>query len=751
MATTETIHRSCPTCEASCGLVMEVDRANRDVISVKGDEQDVRSRGYVCAKSQAFAHIHADPERLRRPVKRVGDDWVEIDWDEALSEVAARLVRVRDDHGKDAIAMYYGNPNGHNFHTQIHTQLFIQMLNTERFFSAGSVDQQPKNLSCDLLYGNPWLFPVPDLERTDFLVCMGANPLVSQGSILGAPNAAEYLQGIRQRGGQVVVIDPRRTETARAADQHLFIRPGTDAFFLFAWVNELFRQDLVHIGPLAPRIEGLEELERLARAFTAEAVASKTGVSATDLRALVTRFARAERPVLYGRIGLCTQAFGTLSSWLVDVVNLLQGRLDAEGGAMFARPATGQNERTGEVGPLLHGRWHSRARGFPEYMSMLPASCLAEELECEGDDAVHALITVAGNPVLSVPNGKRIDAAMSELDFVVALDIYINETTRHADYILPSTTQLEHSNYDFLFAAFSQRNFARYSPQVFEPAPDSKDQYELFLELLARMNGMQADDLQGMMLDGMIETVLKSPALSGVDAARVREATSRHADGERLLDILLRVGPYGDRFDESGEGLNLERVKAAPHGIDLGPLQPGVLPDMLRSEGGKIRLLHPLLEADIQRLERDITVEVPELVMIGRRHIRDMNSWLHNLNNYARGKNRCTLMMHPQDARSRRLEDGAEAIISSAVGELVVPVEYHDGLMPGVVSLPHGFGHRYGGTRQSVASEVLPGVSANDLVDDRTLDIPSGTSVVNGVPVSVAPAANLAAKEGATR
>jgi anaerobic selenocysteine-containing dehydrogenase len=739
MATTETIYRSCPTCEASCGLVLEVDRASREIISIKGDELDHRSRGYVCAKSQAFAHIDADPERLRRPVKRVGEDWVEVDWDEALTEVAARLASVRDEHGKDAIAMYYGNPNGHNFHTQIYTQLFIQMLDTERFFSAGSVDQQPKNLSCDLLYGNPWLFPVPDLARTDFFVCMGGNPLVSQGSLLGAPDAAAHLEGIRQRGGQVVVIDPRRTETAEAANQHLFIRPGTDALFLFAWVNELFCQGLVNIGPLAARVEGLEELARLARPFTPEAVTARTGITPADLRALVADFASAERPVLYGRIGLCTQAFGTLSSWLIDVVNLLQGRLDAEGGAMFARPATGQNESTGEVGQLLHGRWHSRARGFPEYMSMLPASCMAEELECAGKDAVRALVTVAGNPVLSVPNGKRIDGAMAKLDFVVALDIYINETTRHADYILPSTTQLEHSNYDFLFSAFAQSNFARYSPQVFQPAEDGKDQYQLFLELLARMNGMQADDLRGMMLDGMIDTVLQSPALSGIDADTVRAATAGHADGERLLDILLRVGPYGDRFDHNAEGLNLERVKASPHGVDLGPLQAGVLPDMLRTEDGMIRLLHPLLTADIARLELSLADEVPELVLIGRRHIRDMNSWLHNLNNYARGKNRCTLMINPEDARSRGLEDGGEAKISSAVGELVVPVEYHDGLMPGVVSLPHGFGHRHRGTRQSIAQEVLPGVSANDLVDDNALDIPSGTSVVNGVPVSVGP------------
>jgi anaerobic selenocysteine-containing dehydrogenase len=737
MANIETIYRSCPTCEASCGLVLEVDRDQQQIISIKGDEHDARSRGYVCAKSQAFRHIYDDPERLRRPVKKVGDGWQEVEWDEALDAVAQKLGAVRDSHGKDAIAMYYGNPNGHNFHTQLYTQIFIQMLDTERFFSAGSVDQQPKNLSSDLLYGNPWLFPVPDLARTDFFVCMGGNPLVSQGSILGAPNAQAYIAAIRERGGRVAVIDPRLTETAEAADRHLFIRPGTDALFLFAWVNELFARGQVNIGALAGRVEGLEELEQLAAPFTAEAVEDRTGISPRDLRELVTAFAAAERPVLYGRIGLCTQAFGTLASWLVDVVNLLQGRLDEEGGAMFARPATGQNEGGGQSGELLHGRWKSRARGFPEYMGMLPASCMGEELECEGEDAVHAVITVAGNPVLSVPNGKRIDAALQNIDFVVALDFYINETTRHADYILPSTTQLEHSNYDFLFAAFAQGNYARYSPRVFQAPDDSKTQSELFLEILARMNGLAAAELDGMMLDGMIDGVLKSPRLAHLDAEGIKQATSTYVGAERLLDILLRMGPYGDQFTDDVEGLSLAKVMDSPHGIDLGSLQAGVLPDMLRTWGERIRLLHPLLGADIGRLCESLDAPTPELVLIGRRHIRDMNSWLHNLNNYARGKNRCTLMMHPDDARSRRLEDGDEARITSSVGELVVPIEYHEGLMPGVVSLPHGFGHRYSGTRQSVATELLPGVSANDLVDDQVLDIPSGTSVVNGVPVSV--------------
>jgi anaerobic selenocysteine-containing dehydrogenase len=733
---TETIYRSCPTCEASCGLVLEVDQEARQVISIKGDAEDARSRGYVCAKSQAFNYIHEDPERLRTPVRRTADGWQSISWEEALNEVGERLRGIRQEYGKDAIAMYYGNPNGHNFNTQIYTELFINMLNTERFFSAGSVDQQPKNLACELLYGNAWLIPVPDLEHTDFLVCMGGNPLVSQGSLLGAPDIKARLQELHERGGRTVVLDPRRTETAEVAQQHLFIRPGSDAFLLLAWVNELFSNDWVTVGALAPIVDGVAELRQLVAPYTAANVAAVTGIDAATIRQLVADFHGAEKPVLYGRIGLCTQEFGTVASWLVEVINILSGRLDVPGGSMIARPATGQNEPLPHQ-PLKHGRWKSRARGFPEYMGMLPASLMAEELSCEGTDAVHALITVAGNPVLSVPNGKAIRTAMDKLDFVVALDFYINETTAAADIILPSTTQLEHSNYDFLFSAFCQRNFARYSPQVFAAPDDSREQYELLLELAARMNGMAAGDLNAMMLDGMLAQICAAAADPEARAEQIKAATEQYRDSERFLDILLRLGPYGDQFGDNPDGLTLAKVSAAEHGIDLGPLQ-SMLPHALRTENKRINLVPTLIVDDLPRAALALQRPLPDLVMVGRRHIRDMNSWLHNLLPYARGKNRCTLLVSPQDAARLDLQAGEQAQITTAVGSQVLEVAVSDEMMPGVVSFPHGFGHTYADSGQSTARERLPGVSANDLVDE-TLDVPSGTSVVNGVPVSVQP------------
>jgi len=732
----QTVYRSCPTCEASCGLTLEVDTAQRQVLSIKGDEDNHRSLGYVCAKSQAFNYIYEDSERLTKPIKKVDGHWQEISWEEALDETAKRLATIRDEHGKDAIAMYYGNPNGHNFSTQIYTQMFISLLNTERFFSAGSVDQQPKNLGCELLYGNGWVFSIPDIDHTDFFVCMGGNPMVSQGSLMSAPDIERRLEAIAARGGKVVVIDPRRTETADVADQHLFIRPGTDALFLMAFVNELFATNNVNPGRLADFTDGIDAFESLAQLYTPEAVAAICGVPADSLRQLVADFCAAESPVLYGRIGLCTQAFGTLASWLVDVINILTGRLDARGGAMFPTPATAHTDPSSAPPELGYNRWQSKARNFPEYMGMLPASLMAEEMELRNEHQVRALITVAGNPVLSVPNGKRIYDAMEGLDFVVAFDFYLNETTSQADIIIPSTTQLEHSNYDFLFSATCVRNFAQYSPQCFEPEPGALEQWEILMEVTARMNGMARSDLEAMMLEGLIDQVLtKGDEFAHLDAQKIRERTAHHEGPEQLLDILLRAGPYGDKF--TGEGLNLSTLKKSPHGIDLGPLQPR-LPELLATPNQRINLIPTIITDDLPRLQARLEAgPADSMLLIGRRHIRDMNSWLHNLNNYARGKNRCTLLVSTSDAQRLGLVQGGNARITSKVGEFIAEVDISEKIMPGVVSLPHGFGHNYPGSKQSIAKEKTPGISANDLVDDNEMDVPSGTSVVNGVPVSV--------------
>lgn len=731
--TIETIHRSCPTCEACCGLIVEVDRDNNKIVSIKGDPEDPRSQGYVCAKSQAFKDVYEDPERLRKPVKKTAEGWLQIEWDEALQLAGDKLGAIFAEHGKDAILTFMGNPNGHNAGALLYAQLYITMLNSERLFTGGTVDQQPHNVACQLLFGDQWFFPVPDLDRTDFFLCLGANPLISQGSLMSAPNIEQRLKAIQQRGGKIAVIDPRRSETAELADTHLFIKPGSDAFLLFAFVNLLFQEYRIKLRQLTDITDGIEELRKLAEPFTPESVADITGVSPAALKQLVNDFCAAEGAACYNRTGLCTQQFGTIASWLVYVINILTGNMDREGGVMFPRPATGQTENTGEIPEPPYNRWQSKVRSFPEFGGQLPASLMAEEIEYDGEDRVRGVITMAGNPVLSVPNGKRIREALDRVEFMVSIDIYINETTSKADLILPPPSHIEHSNFDFFFQGTSIRNFVGYSPRIMEPDNSSPEQWQIMVEIIARMNGMCADDLDEMMLGGMLDMIAAQEGKPSVDM--MREQINEERGPERLLDILLRVGPYGDNFSK-GEGLTLDKVKENQRALDLGALQPR-LPEMLRTPKQRLNLIHNLITDDIPRLHH-LLEQAPseQLLMIGRRHIRDMNSWLHNLPHYARGKNRCTLLIHPKDAKKLKLSDGQLATISSDTDSQRVEISISEEMMPGVVSLPHGFGHIYPDTQQTFAQQNQTGSSCNDLINDN-LDLPSGTSVVNGVPVTL--------------
>lgn len=737
----ETVHRSCPTCEASCGLVLSVDREKNKVISIKGDPADPRSKGYVCAKSQAFNYVYEDPDRLRAPVKKVAGGWEEISWEEAIELVGRRIREAREQYGKDSLAIYYGEPNGHNAGTNLYTQLFTTMLDTERFFSPGTIDQQPKQVSSQLLYGDEWFFPVPDIDRTDLFICMGGNPVVSQGSMMGAPDVKGRLKAIIQRGGYSVVIDPRHTETAKICDEHLFIRPGTDSYFLLAFLHEVFDKDWVKLGHLAPMLEGLEDLAELVKNYSPESVADITGVDPDVLRKLVERFCTTERAVLYGRIGLCTQRFGTIASWLVDVVNIVTGHFDREGGLMFSRPAHGQIEASDSVTELARDRYVTRATGFPEKCGQLPASHLGRELDYQGEDKVRVMMTLAGNPVISVPNGKLIRTGLEKVDFYVAIDIYINETTSQADVILPPLHQLEHSNYDLLWSSFASRNFAAYSPAVLSPKRGGKEQWEIMLRILGEIFGTPWEALDDLMADGLAERVASGlkEQWPDIHADEVRASLGEERGYERYLDAMLQAGPYGACFGRVPDGLSLNSLKSAGGVIDYGPLKPR-LPGILRTRGKKLRLVHDYILDDFARLNAVLEQGIcstGKLLLIGRRQIRDMNSWLHNIYAYVRGKARCTLLVNPTDAEVIGLESGSMVKVTSRTGEVAVNAEISDEVMPGVVSLPHGWGHRYTDGRQAVVAAHAPGASANDLVDDEVLDLPSGTSVVNGVEVSL--------------
>ena len=735
------VHRSCVLCEAHCGISVEVDRAANRVSSIKGDPDDPFSRGYICPKAVGMGALATDPDRVVHPLRRVGGDFEEIGWDEAMDLVVERFQHIQATHGKNALATYLGNPNAHDFASNLAVPSLIRGLGTRWRFSASSVDQWPKMFSSGLLYGSVGALPVPDVDHTDYMLMLGANPLASNGSIMTAPDIRGRLRRLRERGGKLVVVDPRRSETARVSDRHLAIRPGSDAFFLFALVHVLFDEDLVDLGHLADCTNGVEDVRTLAREFAPETVADVTGIAASDVRTLAREFAAADSAVCYGRIGTCTQEFGALSSWLVDVVNVLTGNLDRPGGALFPWPAHAPaSDQPARLGRFPYARWKSRVRGLPEFAGELPVATLAEEIETPGEGQVRALLSVAGNPVLSTPNALRLDRALASLDFMVSIDLYVNETTRHADIILPTTTAIERTNYDMAFHNLSVRNFAKWSPKVLEPPPGVRDLFEICTELSGRMNGVDGNAVREMMVGGLINSVVGvGKACEGVSEAEVRERIAKHEGPARMLDLMIRAGRVGDRFREGADGMTLDSLVAAEHGVDLGPLASR-LPAMLATESGHVELAPPLLVDDVERLRGALAAGRPEVVLVGRRQIRTNNSWMHNVPALAKGKPRCTLLVHPDDAARHGLRDGASARVRSRVGEVVAPVEISDEMRPGVVSLPHGFGHDRPGARLRVAGERQRGVNSNALTDEEGIDVLSGNAILNGIPVDLAPA-----------
>jgi anaerobic selenocysteine-containing dehydrogenase len=713
-----THYRSCHLCEAMCGVEIRVRGV--EVLSVRGDAADPFSRGHVCAKALALKDVHEDPERLRQPLRRTATGWQPVPWDEALDEAAARLVEVQRRAGRDAVATYFGNPQVHGYGALLGGAKLVRALRSRNRYSATSVDQLPHHFAALFMFGHPLLLPIPDLDRTAFLLVLGGNPVVSNGSLMTAPDVAARLKALRSRGGRLVVVDPRRTETAELADTHHFIRPGTDALLLLAMLQVIFAEGLARPGRLEGFTDGLDALREACAAYPPERVAAATGIEAATIRGLARDFAHSESAIAYGRMGASTQAFGALAQWLTQALNVVTGNLDRAGGAMFTRPAF---DLVGSGGGFGHGgfdRRRTRVRGLPEFGGEFPVAALAEEIDTPGEDRIRALVTAAGNPVLSTPNGRRLDAALAGLEFMVSIDFYLNETTRHAHLILPPTFALERDHYDLVFNALAIRNVAKYSPPVFARGPDARHDEEILAGLVERI---EAHDPS------------RRPALPARLAARALTA-------RRALALGLRFGPHGARLSPLSRGLTLGRLAGQPHGVDLGPLEP-CLPARLRTPGRRIQLAPAPLLADLARLQSTLPrspapAAPPDdtLLLIGRRDPRSHNSWLHNSRRLVKGPPRCTLRLNPDDAAARGLRDGDLAELRSRTGALQVPVELTDELMRGVASLPHGWGHDRDGTRQAVAASRA-GVSANDVTDEQFLDALSGNAALNGVPVTV--------------
>ena len=685
-----------------CGLVIKTQ--DEKVVDIRGDKADPLSRGHVCPKAVALQDIHEDPDRLRKPLKRVRSvagvyEHVEIEWDEALDLVARALSDTIERHGVDAIGAYFGNPSVHNYGMLTHQRNLFRHIRTRNRFSATSVDQLPHHLVSMWLYGHMLLSPIPDIDRTHYFLMLGANPLASNGSIWTVPDVRKRIKDLTARGGKLVVIDPRKTETAELASEHHFIRPGTDAAFLLGLIHVLFRDNLVELGKLAGVVDGIAEVREAVSALDPEWAAAATGIEAHDIIRIAHDLATAEAGICYGRMGVSTQAYGTLCQWAIQVINVITGNLDKPGGSLFTAPAMDQVMNSSPGG---FGRFRSRGRDLPEFNYELPSAALADEIRTPGNGQIKLMFTGAGNPVLSTPNGRAVDEALEQVEFMVSLDPALNETTRHADVILPPTSPLEHDHYDIAFHNLAVRNTARYSQAVFDKPEGALHDWEIFAELGDRL----ADRL-------------------GV------ESTPR-VPPHKIVDAALKAGPYGK---DSRWDLSIDKLLNNPSGIDLGELQPSC-PDRLQTADKRIPLAVPEVLSDIRRLISGVDAQAEGYRLIGRRHVRDNNSWMHNHRRLVKGPGRCNLLMHPEDVAKEGWKAGMTVTIKSRVGSISAELMPSTDVMPGVISLPHGYGHGLHGTRSEIAN-THAGVSCNDITDEQFLDELSGNAAVNGVPVEL--------------
>jgi len=683
---------------------LEIKTKGEEILSIKGDKDDPISQGFICPKATAIADIHNDPNRLRKPVKRVGDQWEEISWDEAIQITAQRLVETQNQHGEDAVGFYAGNPGVHNYGNLTHGSLLRRAVKTKNHFSATSLDQLPHQLTSFEMYGHQFLIPIPDIDRTNLMVILGGNPLASNGSIMTMPNAPKRFKDLRARGGKLVVLDPRRSETAAIADQHLFVKPGTDAFVLMAIINFLFENNLLKLGHLEPYLDDLETVRETAKPFTLELAEQQSGIAAEDIKKLAFELASTEQAVIYGRMGVSVQEYGTVCQWAIQIINILIGSLDREGGALLTSPAFAY-VRKGTKGAGHFNLYKSRVRGLPEFGGEFPAVVMAEEMLTEGEGQIKAMVTIAGNPVISSANANDLDKAFSELDFYVAFDFYINATTRHADIILPPTGPLEHDHYDIAFFRLAVRNSTRYNPEVFTANDDAMHDWEIFNAVSAKVSELKGNEFRP----------LPAP------------------------DLLVAHGIEHDYYgvhNNPDVALDMDKIKAAPHGIDLGPLVPGIV-ERLATDSGHINCAPKFIIDDLTRLTAQ-AAESPkdQLLLIGRRHVRSNNSWMHNYHRLVKGKPRWQLMMHPDDMQARGIDDDSQVTIESRVGKVTTTVIGTDEVMQGVVSLPHGWGHKKSGVKMDIAAQQ-EGVNCNELTDDKLIDAASGNAALNGVPVTV--------------
>jgi len=695
----QTHYRTCNLCEAMCGL--EIKHNGTEIFSIRGDKKDRLSKGHICPKAVALQDLHHDKDRLKTPIKRTETGWKKISWEDAYREITEKLKSIQKKYGKNAIGSYRGNPNVHNVGLMAFGGPFLKSIDSNQKYTATSVDQLPHHIASLMMFGHHSMFPIPDIDRTDFMLIMGGNPAVSNGSMMTAPDFTNRLKAIKKRGGKVIVVDPRFTETSKIADKHYHINPGTDALLLLALIHVIFNENLASTGHLKDHLNGWDTVEELATQYLPEKVTEITGIDSENIRQLARQFATSKTAVCYGRLGLSTQEFGGLCQWLVNVINCITDNLDTVGGVLFTLPAIdliGMSKKTGKTGTF--NRRQSNVHKLPEFTGEFPVATLADEILTPGDDQIKAMVLIAGNPVLSTPNGKQLEKAFASLEFMVAIDIYLNETTKYADIILPTTTGLETPLYDLVFHQLAIRNTAKYSEALFEKKEEQRHDWEILKELTVRLSGKE-----------------------------------NPMNLEQTLDYMLQFSSY------NAPKLSVAELKKHPHGLDFGALKPQ-LPERLFTADKKVEMAHPLFIKDLERLNTKLNQSQTGVdqsypfALIGRRHLRSNNSWMHNSERLVKGKERCTLLIHSHDANSLNLKNNQTVTVTSNIGNVKLPVEITDTMMQGVVSIPHGWGHNRKGTDITVAQQHS-GVSLNDLTNPMQLDMLTGNADFSGTRVKI--------------
>ena len=740
----EVHYRICPFCEQNCGTEVTIDRASNSVLTVRGDKADPLSKGYICPKAYAIKDLHHDPEMLTGPLIKRNGRFEAVSWAEALDFTARRLLDLQHEHGPNTIASYFGTGLTHVPGLALYAPLLLTTLGSNPIYSASSVDSHAHFMTTATMFGGLASMPIPDIDHSDYFVLIGANPLQSNGSFMTAPGVPRRLRDIQARGGKVVTIDPRRTETADMADWHLSIRPGSDAVLLLAVAHVLFAEALVNLRHIADHAANLDELRDIATRFTPEQASAACGIPVDTIYRLARELAAAPRACIYGRIGSSMQQFGSLTNWLIVAVNALTGNLDRPGGSMFPKgvfEAILFSDRYRD-GLLPYARWHTRVSGLPELGGQLPCAALMEEMDTPGEGQVRALITLCGNPVLSTPNGGgRLTRAIEQLDFILSFDIYINETSRHADVILPSPKCLAHSDFMVVYPFFTVRDYMRWNAPVFDAPAGSLHDCDIMCELVARLKGIEPDEADELALRMLYDQLRDqgNPVSGRIPFDSALAALTEPGGQDRMFELLVRTGPYGDHFGERPEGLTIAKLKAEPHGVDFGPMQPRIT-EVVFLPGGKIDLAPALITCDLPRLERWIAEGHPDgLHLLGRRHMRSFNTWMHNLPSLAKGPHPCTLLMHPSDAERRGIVDGQPVRITSRTGTIEAPVQLSDEMREGVVSLPHGWGHDDQEVPGQHRAKARAGVNYDLLADESLMDVPSCNTNLNYIPVDVTP------------